>query len=85
MKLNSLLIDIVNTASRIETSSEKQKVQISEMTKQLLNPDEWDIYERGIVQLKGKGLKIFELNEFEKIGKFINQIRIILLLMKFYS
>jgi class 3 adenylate cyclase len=62
LKLNSLFIDIVNTASRIETSSEKQKVQISEMTKQLLNADEWDIYERGIVQLKGKGLKNFESN-----------------------
>jgi class 3 adenylate cyclase len=62
LKLNSLFIDIVNTASRIETSSEKQKVQISEMTKQLLNADEWDIYERGIVQLKGKGLINFELN-----------------------
>ncbi len=32
------------------------------MTKQLLNADEWDIYERGIVQLKGKGLINFELN-----------------------
>ncbi|CAG2108639.1 unnamed protein product, partial [Medioppia subpectinata] len=52
---NSLNIRIVNTASRIESSSEAQMVQISEMTKGMLDQNEWDIYERGTIQLKGKG------------------------------
>ncbi|CAG2118913.1 unnamed protein product [Medioppia subpectinata] len=47
--------DTVNTASRIESSSEAQMVQISEMTKGMLDQNEWDIYERGTIQLKGKG------------------------------
>lgn len=51
---NNRLI-VVNTASRIESSSEAQMVQISEMTKGMLAPNEWDIYERGTIPLKGKG------------------------------
>ncbi|XP_054167307.1 soluble guanylate cyclase 88E-like [Oppia nitens] len=47
--------DTVNTASRIESSSAAQMIQISEKTKAMLDPNEWDIYERGTIPLKGKG------------------------------
>jgi archaellum component FlaF (FlaF/FlaG flagellin family) len=47
--------DAVNTASRIESSSEAQMIHISEMTKAMLNLSEWNVLERGTVELKGKG------------------------------
>ncbi len=48
--------DAVNTASRIESSSEAQMIHISEVTKSMLDPNEWNVLERGTVELKGKGL-----------------------------
>ena len=48
--------DTVNTSSRMETSSVKMKVQISEVTCRLLEQNEWDIRERGTIRLKGKGM-----------------------------
>ncbi len=48
--------DAVNTASRIESSSEAQMIHISEMTKAMLDTNEWNVLERGTVELKGKGL-----------------------------
>jgi hypothetical protein len=61
--------DTVNTASRIETASERQMVQISEITKLLLDCDQWDIYERGIIQLKGKEKPIKTYWLFRKHSK----------------
>lgn len=48
--------DTVNTSSRLETTSVKMKIQISEITQRLLDPNEWIIRERGTIRLKGKGL-----------------------------
>ena len=47
--------DTVNTASRIETSSEPMKVSISDSTQKLL-PETFHCTSRGPVELKGKGV-----------------------------
>ncbi|KAF5282152.1 hypothetical protein FQR65_LT02849 [Abscondita terminalis] len=46
--------DTVNTASRMESSSEPMKVQISHTTRDLI-PKEYEVTERGEVEVKGKG------------------------------
>lgn len=47
--------DTVNTASRMESNSEPMRINISEATKNLLG-DCFDIEERQVVSVKGKGL-----------------------------
>ncbi|XP_018562428.1 soluble guanylate cyclase 89Db-like [Anoplophora glabripennis] len=47
--------DTVNTASRMQSTSEPGMVHISESTKMLLDEEKYIIKNRGIVQLKGKG------------------------------
>lgn len=46
--------DTVNTASRMESNSLPMKIHISQTTKELIG-DEYQIEERGEVQIKGKG------------------------------
>ncbi|CAH1159479.1 unnamed protein product [Phaedon cochleariae] len=46
--------DSVNTASRMESSSEAMKIHISQYTKELL-PSSYGVIERGEIQIKGKG------------------------------
>ena len=69
--------DTVNTASRIESSSEAQMVQISEMTKGLIDHDkEWNIYERGTIKLKGKGyMKTYWLYGRKNPNQMNNRIK----------
>ena len=47
--------DTVNIASRMETTSLPMHVQISESTRQLLDPTRWQLDLRGEVELKGRG------------------------------
>ncbi|XP_049522773.1 LOW QUALITY PROTEIN: soluble guanylate cyclase 88E-like [Dermacentor silvarum] len=47
--------DSVNTASRMESTSEALRVHISQKTKELLDESKWLIQERGTVDVKGKG------------------------------
>lgn len=53
--------DSVNTASRMESTSETMKIHISQYTRELL-PASYQVKERGEIQIKGKGM--FYLNEF---------------------
>lgn len=46
--------DSVNTASRMESTSEAMKVHISQSTRELL-PSSFKVLERGEIQIKGKG------------------------------
>lgn len=46
--------DTVNTASRMESTSEAMKVHISQATKDLISTA-YHVTERGEIQLKGKG------------------------------
>lgn len=52
--------DSVNTASRMESTSEAMKVHISEYTRQLL-PMSYKVSERGEIQIKGKGTGTLKL------------------------
>ncbi|KAJ8937792.1 hypothetical protein NQ318_012272 [Aromia moschata] len=47
--------DTVNTASRMQSTSEPGMVHISESTKLLLPPERYLIKDRGAIELKGKG------------------------------
>ncbi|XP_054719005.1 soluble guanylate cyclase 88E-like [Uloborus diversus] len=58
--------DTVNTASRMESTSEALKIHISEETAERLPSDQWDISERGTISVKGKGLmKTYWLNGYK--------------------
>lgn len=46
--------DSVNTASRLESTSDAMRIQISQTTRELI-PSDYEVEERGEVQLKGKG------------------------------
>lgn len=46
--------DSVNTASRMESTSEAMKIHISQSTRELL-PLSYRVHERGEIQVKGKG------------------------------
>ncbi|CAG7818430.1 unnamed protein product [Allacma fusca] len=56
--------DTVNTASRMETTSEAGRIQISEVTKNLL-PNTYETEFRGAVPMKGKG----EMSTFWLLGR----------------
>ncbi|XP_077552282.1 soluble guanylate cyclase 88E-like [Haemaphysalis longicornis] len=47
--------DSVNTASRMESTSEALRIHISQKTKDFLDENKWLIQERGTVDVKGKG------------------------------
>ncbi|XP_063237743.1 soluble guanylate cyclase 88E [Bacillus rossius redtenbacheri] len=47
--------DSVNTASRMESTSDAMRIHISESTRELLSPD-YRVSERGEIQVKGKGV-----------------------------
>lgn len=47
--------DSVNTASRMEATSETMQIHISQSTKELLSPS-YKVKERGEIQVKGKGI-----------------------------
>ena len=47
--------DTVNIASRMETTSLPMHVQVSQSTRDLLDPARWHIQERGEIALKGRG------------------------------
>ncbi|KAH9423586.1 hypothetical protein DERP_005166 [Dermatophagoides pteronyssinus] len=66
--------DTVNTSSRLETTSAKMKIQISEVTQRLLDPNEWIIRERGTIRLKGKGMMKTYWLEYRKDRMNKNQL-----------
>lgn len=56
--------DTVNTASRMESNGEPLRIHISETTKNILDKfGSFDVTERGLVEMKGKGkMRTFWLN-----------------------
>lgn len=61
--------DTVNTASRMESTSESMKIHISQTTKDLLGPN-YRLTERGEIDVKGKGsMKTYWLEERENRQK----------------
>lgn len=56
--------DTVNTASRMESNGEPLKIHLSESTKNILDKvGSFDITERGLVEMKGKGkMRTYWLN-----------------------
>lgn len=61
--------DTVNTASRMESTSEAMKVHISQSTKDLVGPN-YRVKERGEIDVKGKGsMKTYWLEERENRPK----------------
>lgn len=62
--------DSVNTASRMESTSEAMKVHISQSTKDLLGPN-YRVTERGVLDIKGKGsMKTYWLEDREHRKKY---------------
>lgn len=64
--------DTVNTASRMESTSEAMKVHISQTTRDLLSPN-YRVKERGEIDVKGKGvMKTYWLEERENRQRLIH-------------
>lgn len=62
--------DSVNTASRMESTSDAMKVHISQSTKDLLGPN-YRVTERGVLDIKGKGsMKTYWLEDRENRKKY---------------
>lgn len=53
--------DSVNTASRMESTSEAMKIHISQSTKELISSD-YQVTERGEIQVKGKGKNLIDIS-----------------------
>ncbi|KAL4708528.1 hypothetical protein ACJJTC_014136 [Scirpophaga incertulas] len=70
--------DSVNTASRMESTSEAMRIHISQTTKELLSPS-YMVMERGEIQVKGKGaMKTYWLEGRESrhcLTKVISQLQ----------
>ncbi|KPJ19146.1 Soluble guanylate cyclase 88E [Papilio machaon] len=70
--------DSVNTASRMESTSEAMRIHISQTTQELLSPS-YKVVERGEIQVKGKGaMKTFWLDGRESrpsLTKMISQLQ----------
>ncbi len=49
-----MVLDTVNTASRMESTSERGRIQVTQRTEELLR-NEFLLDERGSIQVKGKG------------------------------
>ena len=56
--------DTVNTASRMESSGDKNRVHVSTETKNLLG-DDYEFESRGTIEIKGKG----PMDTFFLLGK----------------
>jgi len=65
--------DTVNTASRMESTSEAMKIHISQSTKAMLNPKNYKVVERGKIEVKGKGemKTYFVLTKRDQDGKSV--------------
>ncbi|XP_013165786.1 PREDICTED: soluble guanylate cyclase 88E isoform X2 [Papilio xuthus] len=70
--------DSVNTASRMESTSEAMRIHISQTTQELLSPS-YKVVERGEIQVKGKGaMKTYWLDGRESrpsLTKMISQLQ----------
>ncbi|XP_046748262.1 soluble guanylate cyclase 88E isoform X4 [Diprion similis] len=68
--------DSVNTASRMEATSEAMQIHISQPTKELLSPS-YKVTERGEIQVKGKGsMKTYWLEKREERSQMTKGISI---------
>lgn len=68
--------DSVNTASRMESTSEAMKVHISQSTKDLLGPN-YRLSERGEINVKGKGsMKTYWLDDREQRTKYLHMSQV---------